>query len=104
MKNQECKNMSEVNTKLVKENKYLQAAKADLLRKIECKDSVLLEIKSKINCDECDYQASTSKELTDMKIVPLGSSGSILTSRVCVIFRPKSNIKPLAKPKIPQNN
>ena len=63
MKNQECKNMSEVNTKLVKENKYLEAAKADLLKKIECKDSVFLEIKSKINCDECDYQASTSKEL-----------------------------------------
>ena len=63
MKDQECKNMSEVNTKLVKENKYLQAAKADLLKKIEFKDSVLLEIKSNIACDECDYQAGTSKEL-----------------------------------------
>ena len=46
-------------------NKYLIAAKVDLMNKVKCKDSILEEVISNFACDECDFVAGTSKELLE---------------------------------------
>ena len=69
----ECKTQSEANNKLMneneklkEENKYLIAAKVDLMNKVKCKDSILEEVISNFACDECDFVAGTSKELLEL--------------------------------------
>ena len=51
------------NNELKMQVKNLNAVKADLLKEIELKDSLLEEVNSDLTCDESDFVAGTVRAL-----------------------------------------
>ena len=62
-KEDEFKVLMDENNELKMVVKNLNAVKADLLKEIDLKDSLLEEINSDLTCDECDFVAGTVRAL-----------------------------------------